>query len=107
MCDEEKKDCDGADELIAGPEISEGVRPFVRHMSDHTIVSGVMKTAKDGQPVNGSEMVHLTQIEGNRYGVESIYDASKPDRVGPSKVVSKKYRDGWDRIFGDKTVGQA
>lgn len=96
------------DELIAGPEISEGVRPFVRHTSDDTYTGGFMRKVVDGRPVNGSEMVQLTRIEGNRYGVTPIYDATdKSDRVGPSKVVSDKYRNGWDKIFGNGPTGQA
>lgn len=104
---EEKKSC--GDELIAGPELSNGVRPFVRHTSDHTVTGGFMKMAKDGQPANGSELVQLTRIEGERYAVKSLYDGTpkSDDRVGPSKVVSDEYRAGWDRIFGNKAIGQA
>lgn len=108
--DKEHK-CNAVDELVAGPEIN-GVRPFIRHTSDHRIFGGVMKTAKDGQPVNGSELVQLTNIEGNRYKVESLYGSQDSDHVecdcsGPSKVVSDKYRYGWDRIFGKEEIGQA
>jgi len=107
MSDEEKKNC-GGDELIAGPELSNGMRPFIRHSPDHEITGGLITSAKDGQPVNGSELVQLTRIEGERYAVKSLYDASVPsDRAGPSKVVSDEYRDGWDRIFGNRTIGQA
>jgi len=107
MDGEDDKKCCG-DELIAGPELNGGMRPFVRHTADHQITAGLMGTAKEGQTVNGTELVQLTRIEGERYAVKSLYDdAPRQDRVGPSKIVSNKYRDGWDRIFGEKTVGQA
>ena len=105
---EDEKDCEPKDELVAGPVLPDGARPFVRHMGGHTVAFGVMKTARDGQPVNGSELVQLTRIEGERYAVQSLYNGTSesPD-PGPSKVVSDRYRDGWDRIFGAKTIGQA
>jgi hypothetical protein len=112
MSEDKKEGCCG-DELIAGPELSNGLRPFIRHNSKHGMTGGLMKTAKNGQPVNGSELVQLTKIEGERYAVESLYDgmplteSTESDRSGPSKVVSNKYRDGWDRIFGSGEIGQA
>lgn len=109
---ENNEKCSGGDELIAGPDVGNGVRPFVRHSADHCITGGLITVAREGQPCNGRELVKLTPIEGSRYSVETLYDGtSKPvgvvDRSGPSKVVTNEYRSGWDRIFGCKPVGQA
>jgi hypothetical protein len=112
MDDNENHKCDCSDELIAGPETSQGVRPFIRHTRDHKIVGGVMATAKEGRPINsGGELVQLTHIDGDRFKVESLYgEPSHSEECscpGPSKVATEAYRSGWDRIFGNKEVGQA
>jgi hypothetical protein len=44
----------------------------------------------------------VEQIEGNRYRY------TKVEHQGPVRVATPAYRDGWDRIFGNKqVVGQA
>ena len=111
--DKHEHECGMGDEIIAGPDLSDGSRLFVRHTADHNVVGGVMRTAKEGKPCNGAELVALTKIEGDRYKVESLHDGriecdNKPqDHHGPSTAVTNVYRNGWDRIFGSGTVGQA
>lgn len=85
------------DELIAGPKLPDGSRPFIRR-TDDGISCGMMRDAKDGQPVNGCELVNLQRIEGERFRVESIYG----HKTGPTKVTSDMYRTGWDKVFGNK-----
>jgi hypothetical protein len=112
MSDEKSHKCDCSDELIAGPEMSHGVRPFIRHTKDHKVVGGVMRVVKDGCPINGGgELVQLTHVEGDRFKVEFLYGesdySSECSCSGPSKVTTEAYRSGWDRIFGNKEIGQA
>lgn len=86
------------DRLIMGSEISDGVRVFVRKNKDDEISCGTLELTKEGKPVDG-EIVKLSEVSDSVYDVESIYKSP-----GPSKVASKKYKDGWDRIFGNKDV---
>jgi hypothetical protein len=110
MADDEKKgDCSTGDELQAGPELPGGFRPFVRHTSDHTIQTGVMKKIEEGEPIYDNAM-YLKPLDGNRFEVVSELrkDAEATTKSGPAKVNTKAYRDNWDGIFGKKTaVGQA
>ncbi len=111
MSDSDKQHkCGNADELIAGPDLGDGTRPFIRHTADHQIVGGMLRTAKSGQPCNGCEVVALTPIDGSRYKVQTLYGGgadSERETKGPGKVVTDRYREGWDRTFGSKAIGQA
>jgi len=73
---------------------------------------GFVHPVKDGQALNGAELVSLDHIEENRFAVTTIYGKPKPCQAtttpGPAKVTSPAFRSGWDRIFGKKQeVGQA
>jgi hypothetical protein len=104
--DDKKTPCPAGDELLAGPDLGDGTRPFIRHTADHKIIAGVMKQAPDGVPLH-SGVFHLDRIEGDRYKVEDL-SAAVVTTKGPAKVNSREYRNNWDGIFGKKqTVGDA
>lgn len=65
---------------------------------------GVIRPVSDGQDLYGREIVSLTPREdGPGYDAVTEYDGrSSP---GPAMVNSRGYRDGWDRVFGDRGGG--
>lgn len=104
---DDKKTCPAGDELLAGPDLGEGRRAFIRHTADHKIIAGVMTQAPEGMPLQ-SGTFHLDHIEGDRYKVEDLSVAVAAVSKGPAKVNSREYRNNWDGIFGKKqTVGDA
>jgi len=120
MCDDPKNDdCGGKDMLVPGPEIGNGFRTFSRHLPDHTIVEGVMRPLKHGEPIMSGEVlsvkprkdgtpvcdVESIDIPGQSVCANCCHEES---HKGPAKVTTRAYRSGWDRIFGGKPeVGQA
>lgn len=96
---------DSNDFLSLGPELSNGMRPFVRHHDDCSISSGLSRVLKDGDSIEGYDSVlRLTpDKDGQTYSVKTLYEGSK----GPAKVNSPRYKQGWDSIFGKTTVGSA
>lgn len=108
MADEDDKPCPGEDMMHVGPDIGGGMHPCVRHMPDHSLRVGFFQEhrPKDDEAVN-KPLVHLTHKgPGSVYKVEELTPGAVS--AGPSRVATRAYRDGWDRIFGTpKTVGQA
>jgi hypothetical protein len=66
MADDDKHDCDCGDEIMIGPELSNGTRPALRHTADHEIVTGFVRQVKDGEPLPEDAML-VERIEGCRY----------------------------------------
>ena len=66
-----------------------------------TIEAGLVRAAREGQPLHG-ELVRLRPREGTPLlDVEVLHDA-RPRALGrPPKVATKAFRSGWDRIFGE------
>jgi hypothetical protein len=95
---------DGKDFLTLGPELSNGLRPFVRHTADHEMMVGVSRIVEDGKPIpEGGTLLNLTALDDQgTYSVETMYESK-----GPAKVNSPRYKQGWDAIFGKTTVGSA
>lgn len=106
--DGKKDDCTSKDELMAGPPLPGGARPYVRHRADHSIQTGIMRPVAEGESL-GEGAFTLEHIEGDRYAVEEVFPEQASDgSKGPAKVNSKAFRDNWDTIFGKKvSVGQA
>jgi hypothetical protein len=108
--DDEKsgRDCSGGDFVSLGPDLG-GVRPYVRHMADHSVESGVVQMAAEGQPL-GKDAVVLRHQAGSVYAVEPVFGAATAteNAKGPAKVTSDAYRHGWEGIFGSRSqVGEA
>ncbi len=105
--------CQSPDELVAGPALPDGARPFVRHTADHKIQAGIMRPVVEGEPLYNGAFA-LEHKEGDLYRVHEVTphkaDAATDDggHKGPARVNSRAYQSGWDAIFGKKaTVGQA
>lgn len=67
----------------------------MRHTADHRIAPCVIRPIGDGRPLMGADLVALERIDGDRYGVKTVYCGRK----GPARVTTEAYRDGWDRVF--------
>ena len=105
MADDDGKK-DSTDELMAGPPLPGGARPYVRHRADHSIQTGIMRPVAEGESL-GEGTFTLDHIEGDRYAVQEVFPEQEGAK-GPAKVNSKAFRDNWDTIFGKKVpVGQA
>jgi len=73
--------------------------------------AGEVRPAKDGQPLNGAELVTLKPREdapqlcdvevlhAREPRAEKRADAA-PARSGPAQVATRAYRKQWDRVFG-------
>ncbi len=103
MRDDSEK-CSAKDLIELGPDLGEGVRPYVRHRSDHSIDTGFCHPVEDGKPIGvDTELV-------SHHGPGAVYEAKNlyGERTGPAKVNSKSFKTGWENIFGAKTtVGEA
>lgn len=83
---------------------------ILRRDSDDNISYGTAQAVKDGQNLTGSkEVISMSEPDDN--GISNVKTLYKPQGVrstsGPAQVATKAYRDGWDGIFGSKTIGDA
>ena len=107
MAEDDTKRCSDGDELIAGPELPNGARPFIRHTASHDIESGIMRPVADGEPMYEGAF-HLEPKDNGRYRVTDVFGKSEESRAkGPVRVSTPAYRENWDSIFGKRPVGQA
>jgi hypothetical protein len=111
-------ECDGKDTLVAGPPLSNGYRPFIRHKADHSVIEGIMRPVREGENLTHGVMAIQSRNDGTPIcDVEEVSIPGLPasdaccecseGHDGPARVTTDKYRNGWDRIFGGKIVGQA
>lgn len=110
MSDETK--CDGKDTIHLGPVVdAKGTRACVRHTKDHQVLPGFVRQVKDGSPIHkGDQLINLNYREADGcFDVEEVYSAKAPaeSAAGPAMVNSENFKSGWDRIFGNRTVGVA
>lgn len=115
MDDDKKAGHEPADIVKVGPDLGEGVRPFVRQKGEE-VAAGVLCPMREGQPLNGADVVALHPTgEPDAFRVETLYAGGKAaapapagESKGPAKVTTPAYRQGWDALFGKKpTVGVA
>ena len=109
------------DRLVIGPDVGAGLaRPCVRHHPDHRITNGWVKPLREGEPLNGAEVLSVRyDAQVGDFEVNSIYNPNQEKSQeskelqsstthGPAMVASNEYRSGWDRVFGSRvTVGSA
>jgi hypothetical protein len=104
VADDPKKEEDVA--LIYGASADGDALGVLRKRGDH-VEAAVMRKAQEGQPIHG-ELVKLSPRETPLlYDVEVLHDGRAADaelepRGRPAQVATKKYRDGWDRLFARK-----
>lgn len=104
----DKKGCplDGEDVVLLGPPTGDGGIIAIHHREDHTSITGILRPLEDGKSIDG-DIVRLTPKEnGIGFKQEVLYE--NPSKSGPAMVNNQDFRDGWSRIFGNKTaIGQA
>jgi len=93
------KDDTGEDYVIPGPPLPDGGRLAIRHRGDHVLQVGEMHNLENGEPLDDSVSI-LEPKEGTPF--YKVGPTIGELRKGPSKVNSKAYKDGYDRIFGSK-----
>lgn len=107
MTDKKDGQCDESDVAFLGPPAPGGGVHVLRHRSDHSMETGVLRPLEDGRPIHG-EIVQIRKREnGPGFDVLPPEDALA-GQGGPPMVNSQAYKDGWDTIFGKKTpAGEA
>jgi hypothetical protein len=96
------------DVLLPHAPTEDGAGFHVLRKRGDAIEAGVVRAMRDGQPLHG-ELVKLAPREGTPlFDVEVLHDArshTSPAReqgLGrPARVASARFREGWDRIWGD------
>jgi hypothetical protein len=81
--------------------------PFIRHRADCSVQTGFLRKVREGEPILAGA-IELGNPQGN--GVYEVLDEVPPmvrESSGPAKVATDAYRNGWDGIFGKRTVGEA
>jgi len=98
--------CD--DHVHLGPVVGDGVA-YVRCRPDGTTDAGVLRPAKEGESLYDGAMSLEHCGPGSVYNVVDEFKRAEPSEgcSGPPRVTTDAYRDGWDSLFGNQTVGQA
>jgi hypothetical protein len=94
------------DVLFPHARTEDGAGLHVLRKRGDAIEAGVVRAMREGQPLHG-ELVKLAQREGTPlFDVEVLHDArsqTPPPRLGrPARVASARFREGWDRIWGEQ-----
>jgi hypothetical protein len=87
--------------VLLEPPSEEGAEALLIS-DDGTVESGRLGGLKEGQPLNGRDMLHLAPHR-NSPVVWSVKDRTSfqaEGSKGPAKVNSKVFRDNYDKIFG-------
>jgi hypothetical protein len=97
--DEEKRPVDVM--LLHSPtDDGEGAR--VLRVKDDSLSVGEVRPVREGEPMNARELVRLRPRDGTPRvcDVETLYEP--PRKSGPPKVATRRFREGWDAIFGTR-----
>jgi hypothetical protein len=102
MSKEEDAPDHAGDFVIPGPDLPGGGKMALHHKPDHSLEAAVMYPLQDGVPIPENAVLVRRRDDGSElYDVEgSVADMKR----GPSKVVTRAYRDGYDRVFGRKDL---
>ena len=89
----------GEDFFVQIGETDGGQQVVVHHQADHSLKLGVLHPMREGMPIP-DDAVLVRRREGT-----NVWD-SEGDvaslRKGPSKAVTRAYRNGYDKVFGPK-----
>lgn len=88
---------------MVGAVSDDGKRALVLRKKGDELSMGELAPLEAGKPITG-EVVSLSQREEHPalYDVKSEYVPPQRDTVGPARVSTKSYRDGWDSLWGQK-----
>ncbi len=86
------------DVLLPHAVTEDGQGLHVLRKRGEAVEAGVVRAVRDGQPLHG-DLVRLSHREGTPlFDVEVLHTTRTLGR--PPQVATKKFRDGWDRVFG-------
>ena len=69
-------------------------------LQDSSVEEGYLSPLREGEPINGREMIQLGPCAGSPQVWDILERTSfSEDRSGPAKVTSPAYRDNYDSIF--------
>ena len=89
--------------LVTG-ELPDGSTTVLREDAEGNVHAGVIDPIQDGKPITGDLVEVSDEADDDGWRpMKVLYSASK----GPPQVATKKYCEGYDRIFGKKKVGLA
>jgi hypothetical protein len=96
------------DVMLLHSPTDDGAGARVVRLKDDTLSVGEVRPVVEGQPINERELVRLKPREGapQLCDVETLYEpAPTPARAGgPPKVATRKFREGWEAVFGPREV---
>lgn len=98
--------CKAGDRITVGQPLGDGTHACLRHYPDHRLEVARCRPVRSGENLNGSRVIMGQVVSPNVLDVETELDL-RGGASGPPQVATDAYRDGWDRIFGSATVGQA
>jgi hypothetical protein len=91
--------------LLCGPT-EDGAGARIVRAKDGVIAAGEIRPVKDGQSLNGGELVRLRPRAGapRICDVEVLHAAPAAEQTrvagdGPAQVATARYRSNWDQIF--------
>jgi hypothetical protein len=104
MSDENEK---AKPQIIIGPKTCDVHHMAVKKNPDGTVEAGVVRqiAVKDGDPIPDDAMAIPHGL--NYKGWQDAETVGEMKKNGPSKVNTKSYQSGWDRIFGGKEGGDS
>jgi hypothetical protein len=98
--------------ILCGPT-DDGKGARVVRARAGVLSTGEIRPAKDGEPINGAELVRLCPREGvpRVCDVEVLHAGTQTAQLpvaldGPAQVATEEYRHNWERIFGALPLGR-
>ncbi len=91
------KKCDFGDTIVPLGIDDDGGLHDIRHHSDHSISSGIVREVKEGRPIHG-ELIHAQRSEEHP-SVLNVKTSYKNETSGPPKVTSDEFRKNWAKTF--------
>ena len=94
--------------VVGQTEDRKGYQVLRKRADDDTVEMGTVRPLEEGKPIEG-EVVGMKQRKEHPmlFDVETHFDPNEAEPklargVGPAKVATEKYRQGWDAIWGKR-----
>jgi hypothetical protein len=82
-----------------------GVAVLRQRGEDAPVEAGVVRPTREGEPIVGELVTLRPTTEGSPLcDVEVHVDARPGAHKGPARVANDEFRNGWERVFGDRTL---
>lgn len=93
--------------VVGQTEDRKGYQVLRKRAADDTVEMGTVRPLEEGKPIEG-EVVGMKQRKEHPllFDVKTHFDPEQDEAVargvGPAKVATEKYRQGWDAIWGKR-----